>query len=183
MLGRKDPARGFTLLEALVVAALVGIIATIVGGILNSTYQRMRLEAAVSDIDSLLESAYSFMVRSQAEVFFGLVKNPWRLRVARDAALTDVLKEYAVPGFINFSLTALDGVESNWPAAGPNGPWVLRLDTFGRTTTPGGAPVASVQELAITHRGMVTGGLAPRLRYEVRIYPLWRVEVAKEVLP
>lgn len=183
MMSAKPSARGFTLLEALIVVALLGIVAAMVGGILNSTYQRMRIESAVNDIDSLLESAHAAMVETQGEVFIGLMKNPWRLRVTRDAALNDVLKEYVVPNFVGFSMATLEGVEVNWPAPGPDGPWQLRLDTFGRTTTLGGAPVSAVQTLTVTHRNVVTGRLTPRVRYEVRIYPLWRVEVAKEVWP
>ncbi len=179
-----DPrVRGFTLLEALVVVALLGIAAAIVGGILNTTYQRMRLETAVNDIDSLLESAYGAMVNTQAEVFIGLQKEPWRLQVARDAALTDVIEEYVVPAHVNFSTATLDAIQTNWPAASTNGPWRLRLDTMGRTTTVAGAPVTAVQTLTVTHRDMVTGRLKPPLRYEVRIYPLWRVDVAKEIVP
>ncbi len=176
-------SRGFSLLEALVVVALLGIAATIVGGVLNSTYQKMRLESAVNDIDSLLESAHSAMVSSQAEVFIGLQKGPWRLRVARDAALTDVVEEFVVPDYVSFSMAAVDGIQTNWPAATGDGPWRLRLDTVGRTTTVAGAPVTAVQTLTVTHRDVVTGRLKPRLRYEVRIYPLWRVDVAKEVVP
>lgn len=176
-------ARGFTLLEALVVVALLGIVAAIVGGILNATYQKMRLETAVNDIDSLLESAHESMISVQSDVFVGLLKAPWRLRVARDAALTDVVREFAVPEHVSFSMTTVDGVQTNWPAAGADGPWLLRLDTFGRTTTAAGAPVTAVQTLTVTHRDVVTGRLKPRLRWEVRIYPLWRVETAKEVVP
>lgn len=176
-------ARGFTLLEALVVVALLGIAATIVVGTLQSTYQKMRLETAVNDIDSLLESAYEHMVSTQAEVFFGLVEGPpWRLRVTRDAGLSVVLNEYVVPDYVNFSMGVVGAVDTNWPAAASNGPWRLRLDTFGRTTTVTGAPVTAVQTLTVTHRDVVTGRLKPRLRYEVRIYPLWRVDVAKEVV-
>lgn len=183
MVPTRSRARGFTLLEALVVVALVGIVVTIVVGTLQSTHQKLRLEAAANDIDSLLESAHAAMVNSQAEVFVGLQKEPWRLRVARDAALTDVLEEYVVPDHVNFSLAALDAVDTTWPAATADGPWRVRLDTFGRTTTPAGAPVAAVQTLTVTHRDVVTGRLTPRLRYEVRIYPLWRVDVAKEIVP
>jgi prepilin-type N-terminal cleavage/methylation domain-containing protein len=176
-------ARGFTLLEALVVVALLGIVAAIVGGILNTAYQKMRLETAVNDIDSLLESAYSAMVSTQGEVFIGLQKEPWRLRVARDAALTDVVAELMVPQYVSFSMASVEGVETNWPAVSTEGPWRLRLDTMGRTTTVAGAPLNAVQTLTVTHRDVVTGRLKPRLRYQVRIYPLWRVDVAKEVVP
>ncbi len=176
-------ARGFTLLEALVVVALVGIVVTIVVGVLQATYQKMRLETAVNDIDSLLESAHAAMVNTQAEVFIGLQKEPWRLQVARDAALTDVVEEFVVPEHVSFSMAAVDGIETNWPAAAADGPWRLRLDTMGRTTTVAGALVTATQTLTVTHRDVVTGRLTPRLRYEVRVYPLWRVDVAKEIVP
>ncbi|MEP0773514.1 MAG: prepilin-type N-terminal cleavage/methylation domain-containing protein [Acidobacteriota bacterium] len=179
----RSRARGFTLLEALVVVALLGIAVTIVAGTLQNTYQKMRLETAVNNIDSLLESAHAAMVSTQAEVFFGLVAGPpFRLRVARDAALSNVIEEYVVPDYVNFSMGVLGAVDTNWPAAASNGPWRLRLDTFGRTTTVTGAPVTAVQTLTVTHRDVVTGRLKPRLRYEVRVYPLWRVDVGKEVM-
>lgn len=183
MVPSRTRARGFTLLEALVVVALVGIVVTIVVGALQTTYQKMRLETAVNDIDSLLEAAHAAMVNTQADVFVGLLKEPWRLRVARDAALTDVLEELVVPGHVSFSMATVDGIQTNWPAAAADGPWLLRLDTVGRTTTAAGGPVTAVQALTVTHRDVVTGRLSPRLRYEVRIYPLWRVDVAKEIVP
>lgn len=176
-------ARGFTLLEVLVVVALFGIAATIVVGTLQSTYQKMRLETAVNDIDSLLESAHAAMISTQGEVFVGLISGPpWRLRVARNAALSSVVEEYVVPDYVNFSMNVLGAVDTNWPAMASNGPWQLRLDTVGRTTTVAGAPVTAVQTLTVTHRDVVTGRLKPRLRYRIEIYPLWRVNVAKEVL-
>lgn len=183
MVPTRSRARGFTLLEALVVVALVGIVVTIVVGTLQSTHQKLRLETAANDIDSLLESAHAAMVNTQAEVFVGLQKEPWRLRVARDAALTDVLEEFVVPDFVNFSIATLDGVETNWPAAAADGPWLLRLDTVGRTTNVAGGLVTAVQTLTVTHRDVVTGRLKPRLRYQVSVYPLWRVDVAKEIVP
>jgi prepilin-type N-terminal cleavage/methylation domain-containing protein len=175
--------RGFTLVELVVVLALFGLLALIAGGFVSASWQKMRLESTVGDVDTFLGSAYQQMVDTRGPVFVRLQKDERRIHIARDAAFTHVLAEYDLPAQVSLSMSSTTGVDCNWPATDPtDGPWILSCDTLGRTVDPvTGGVVAGVQTLTMTHVDMVSRRLTPVIRYTVRVLPLWRADVLKQV--
>lgn len=164
-------ARGFTLLEALVVVALLGLAALFVSSLFGSTYTKWQLDSTAKGIRTFLDSAYTRMVDTHSQTFVHL--NGQRLTLSRDVAGTNVLDSYQLPA----NLT----VSSNWPDDGSGGK-VLGCDTMGRTMNVStGAMVSTVQHLTMDDQAMLDGVVQPRITYQVHIYPLWRVDVEKQI--
>jgi len=94
-----------------------------------------------------------------------------------------VLRELELPELVNLSMTSTSEIDCDWPdedgatlsANDTSTPRILQLDLIGRTLDATGVQITGVRHLIITHDDMVTGALQPRMRYEVRIYPLWYV--------
>jgi prepilin-type N-terminal cleavage/methylation domain-containing protein len=179
---------GFTLIEALIVLAILGIIAGIASFAINSTWQRYRLEAAAGDARSFVQQTFTAMTGEGAPVFLRLVPgSPNRLEIASAADGTGVLRQLELPELISLSMTSTSEIECDWPAADgtvpsssdTSTPRVLQLDLIGRTLDATGAQVAGVRHLIMTHDDMVEGKLEPRMRYDVRLFPLWYVKLER----
>jgi prepilin-type N-terminal cleavage/methylation domain-containing protein len=179
---RRRRDAGFTLIEALIVLAMVGILAAMVTVPVNSYYQRSHLETTARDLRTFLESAASEATYQHANV---------TLSVAVDAD-HDVILTLApvtpghqatleLPSFVKIALNPGSALPATWvlPTAGN----VLICDTNERAIDPGSAQQSrAAQTFALTHVRMVDGSLKPVIRYDVQIYPLWRVTVTKSVL-
>jgi prepilin-type N-terminal cleavage/methylation domain-containing protein len=171
MTKRHSCARGFTLLEALVVVALLGLATLFVSSLFGSTYTRWQLDSSATEIRAFLESTYDHMVTTHGETFVHL-NGQW-LTVSRDAAGTNVLDSYRIPAGLELS--------TNWPDDG-TGAQALGCDSMGRTMNVGtGAMVNAVQQLSVDDRDMLDGRVQPRITYQIQIYPLWRVDVQKQI--
>ncbi len=179
---------GITLIEALIVLAILGIIAGIASFAINSTWQRYRLEAAAGDVRSFVQQTFTSMAGEGAPVFLRLVPGaPNRLEITSAADGTGVLRQLELPELISLSMTSISEIECDWPAADgstpsssdTSTPRVLQLDLVGRTLDATGDQVAGVRHLIMTHDDMVEGKLEPRMRYEVRLYPLWYVKLER----
>jgi len=180
--------RGVTLIEMLIVLALLAIVAGISSFAINSTWQRYRLEAAAGDVRSFVQQTFTAMTGAGAPVFLRLVPGtPNRLEIASAADGTGVLRQLELPELISLSMTSTAEIDCDWP--GPDGTVpaasdtstarVLQLDLVGRTLDATGIQVAGVRHLVMTHDDMVTGRLEPRMRYDVRLYPLWYVHLVR----
>jgi len=174
--------RGFTLLEVLIVVALVGFIALIALPQIGAAVQRARLDSRVTEIRTFLLSAYTTAGNESSAVVVRLeaiAGQPRRLRVTRNLDGTGVLGEHVLPEWLVLSTTDVNGVVSTWPQpTGVSNVWFLLVDPMGRTMNPETAnQVTAVQSLVLTHRNMVAGGLRPRIRYEVQVFPIWQVRV------
>jgi len=179
---------GVTLIEMLIVLALLGIIVGIASFAINSTWQRYRLEAAAGDARSFVQQTFTAMTGAGAPVFLRLVPGtPNRLEITSNADGTGVLRQLELPELINLSMTSTSEIDCDWPdvagavpsATDTSTPRVLQLDLVGRTLDATGAQVAGVRHLIMTHDDMVTGKLEPRMRYDVRLYPLWYVNLLR----
>lgn len=173
--------RGFSLIEALVVVVLVGILVAIGITQLYGFWQRSRLDSAVTEMRGFLQGVPNQTRQDQPTM---VVRPVWvrldaaqrRITVASNGAFTDVLAEHRFPEFL--------GATADWVvAATAAGPWTLQCDFQGRTVHPvSGVMVGGNQEITLTHRDMLTGRLRPRIQYRIRIAPLWNVTVQREVL-
>jgi prepilin-type N-terminal cleavage/methylation domain-containing protein len=179
---------GVTLIEMLIVLALLAIVAGISSFAINSTWQRYRLEAAAGDVRSFVQQTFTAMTGAGAPVFLRLVPGtPNRLEIASVADGSVVLRQLELPELISLSMTSTAEIDCDWPAEDGTVPAasdtstarVLQLDLVGRTLDATGIQVAGVRHLVMTHDDMVTGKLEPRMRYEVRLYPLWYVHLVR----
>jgi len=193
--------RGFTLLEALVVVAIIGIAAALAVVQVNKAWQKSRLDGAAHDLQSFLQSAYTFMVNSRAAVFVVLTpgsgSTPTTFTITQNADGSGTLfGTYSLPDFVSLSTAsaangALDS-RTVFPCACPPGtctlgsgtPGVLECDPIGRAMNSACSPPAMVtgaQTLVLTHVDMVTGKLTPRIVYTIQIPPVWKAQLTQAV--
>jgi outer membrane murein-binding lipoprotein Lpp len=82
---------------------------------------------------------------------------------------------------ISLSTVAVDQIQSaNWSANGTarSVARVLACDNFGRTIDPATSlQIAASATLSITHADMVAGRLSPHRNYQLRISPVWSVQI------
>ncbi len=193
VIGMGTPVRrvreaGVTLIEALVVLAIIALVTAIVMVPVNSYWQRSRLETTAGDIRNFLQQAYVEAVNqhSQITVTMQQVSGVWTLQIT--PAPPHAPAAYAIPDFVSLSLNPAPAA-GGWPTVG--GVATLICDTKGLTICPSGATgtaadtcdgvtqVRGVKTLSITHVSMVDGSLTPNTRYDVQVYPLWNVSVVK----
>jgi prepilin-type N-terminal cleavage/methylation domain-containing protein len=194
---RVGRAAGFTLIEALVVLAIVGLLVLIVIVPIGSYWQRSRLETTAGDIRNFLQSAYSEAINQHTQILVQLQKDTvtgrWELQLfpppppPRTASGTLLL-----PDFVSFADNPAS-TAGGWPVSSTNA--LIRgitCDPSGRTMVPtgftgsgvetAGQAVQEVKTLAVTHVNMVDGSLQPNTRDDIQLFPIWTVTVRKVLL-
>ena len=196
------PERGFTLLEALVVLLIMGLIAALAAVQINNIWQKSRLRSEAGNLSALLQSAYNYMVTNRAPVFVrlvpGIAGGP-----ATVVAVTQnvdgsgtIFGTYTLPSFATLDpklggVGGVNGLSTStvWPCGGGSScpttctissttPGVLEVDTMGRAVDPcTGTQVKAVQQLLMTHVNMVGSGasLTPEIVYTMQVFPVWKV--------
>lgn len=186
--------RGFTLLEMLIVVALVALITVIMIIAVSRAIKRQRLEVAARQLQSLIEKAYVLQAQNHTGVF--VVLNA----TAGDGTRTVELRLDSFPpdnqlsaaelaaGIIasNQLVLSSDLVVSacNWPAltVGGKNVNVLLCDSVSRTMDPTvnpSTPIANAT-ISLTHVDMTTAPpkLTPRVRYDIVQDRLWHATLS-----
>jgi prepilin-type N-terminal cleavage/methylation domain-containing protein len=176
---------GFTLIEALVVLAIVGLMAAMVTVPINGYVQRSRLESTARDLRTFLQSAYSEAVALHVPVTLSMSVETTTKAVTLQLApvVPGHQASFPLPSLVRFARNPGSALPGTWPD--PTAATVLICDTNGRALSPGlevPLQASAAQTFAITHTRMVDGSLKPLIRYDIQVFPVWRVVVTKSVL-
>jgi type II secretory pathway pseudopilin PulG len=178
---RRVREAGVTLLEALIVLAIVGLVTAIVVVPVNSYWQRSRLQTTAGDIRNFLQQAYIEAVDYHTQITMTLQQNAdgrWVLQGTNSLPPPRAWQAtYTLPDFVSLALNPASGA-GGWPGSGATRS--LICDSKGLTIDPSTShQVLTTQTLAITHVRMLDGSLTPNTRYDIQVYPLWNVTVVK----
>lgn len=181
---RRHRESGVTLLEALIVLTIVGVLAAIVTVPINSYWQRARVETTAGDIRNFLQQAFTESVNQHTPINVTLQQDAdgrWVLQLnPAPAAPRTANGTYTIPAFVSLAYNPASGA-GGWPTSGPAR--TLTCDTVGRAIDPTtGLQVTSTVTMSITHARMVDGSLAPNIRHDIQVFPLWNVTIRKTVL-
>jgi prepilin-type N-terminal cleavage/methylation domain-containing protein len=182
---------GFTLIEALVVLVIVGVLAALVTVPINAYWQRARTETTAGDIRNFLQQAFTEAINQHTPINVTLQQTAgqWVLQLTPPPLKS--VGTYTLPEFVSLDLNPVAG-SGGWPVL--DAVRTLTCDTKGFTVCPSGATgryadecdgikaVKETKTLSITHTGMIDGSLAPKIRYDIQVFPLWNVTVRKTLV-
>lgn len=200
--------RGFTLLELLIVIAILGIALTFGLSGLNTILKRQRLNRAAEDVKATAARTLTEMQNRNQPAFFVVGKyvanqgtdvavvldangdgtldeafDPNGDGLFDDGAANIVLWRARVPVDVALSNTglAVQTFNTQWerPSAG-SASAVLLCDFLGRAVIPTtGAMITGPATVQLSHREMISGSLTPLVTYTVSIGPLFKTELAR----
>ena len=184
---------GFSLIEILVVVAILGLISVMMTIAVSKTLKRQRLETAAHEIQSFVTNAYSRTAATGRAVLlqvtapasdgsrqinmFDDTDNDLKFTSGNDARMAIQL----VPGDI---LVSAPTDVTSWPSPSSD-TFLVACDVMGRTVNPtltNPVPVAGPVSLSMTHKEMGSGGtLRPDIRYDITLNVLWQPAIVKYV--
>jgi prepilin-type N-terminal cleavage/methylation domain-containing protein len=203
---RVGRAAGFTLIETLVVLAIVGLLVLVAIVPIGSYWQRSRLETTAGDIRNFLQSAYSEAINQHTQVVVTLQKNAttglWELYLTPPPL--NGSRFLVLPEFVSFAYNPLATL-GGWPVSSSDANVRgIMCDPSGRTMVPvfpvvpvspvvaatftgssvetAGQAVQEIKTLAVTHANMVDGSLQPNTRDDIMLFPIWTATVRKVLL-
>jgi type IV fimbrial biogenesis protein FimT len=177
---RRCRESGFTLLEALVVLAIVGVLAALVTVPINSYWQRARTETTAGDIRNFLQQAFTESINQHTPVNVTLQQTAGQWVLQLNPPPLKTVATYTLPEFVSLALNPAAGA-GGWPVSGAAR--TLTCDTLGRTIDPTtGNQVTSTVTMSVTHTRMMDGSLTPKIRYDIQVFPLWHVTVRKTLV-
>jgi prepilin-type N-terminal cleavage/methylation domain-containing protein len=196
---------GFTLVELLIVLALIGVIATIMVFTTSSTLKKQRVEAQAAEVKGFVERAYIDTMRLHVPIYIVIEDrdaNGERLinRWADDGGVVprvsdglldennDTLLDSLI---IPRDIALIDGIGSDVNLVG--GTWFLPA-SIGKPAllcniqgylvdpdNPGFGRFNAILTIPVTHTEMVEEALRPRFSYDVDVTPLWHVTTEKRL--
>ena len=173
--------RGFSLVEGLIVIAIIGLMALIAGLQIANFIGKSNLEGAASEVRTFLDSAKSLMVKENTPITvrYLVVGTKPTLQLMPTAGAP--LRALTLPDYVKVAVNPGGLAPASWPTPAAGNLFIC--DTQGRTLGATGAQVTGVQTISFTHKGMVGvsgyNSVTPRMRYDVQLFPLWTVNVSK----
>lgn len=199
---RGNGERGFSLIEVLVVVAILGFIATLLTFNVSNTLKKQRLEMGAEQFNSFLRSAQVASAERSQGAFIVISPNAdgshtlWMVtdtdrnnQLGFDPASPDAGPDFVVPSqrhtitddIVIHPEQAIPGGINLWPVI--DGNFVLLCDPrglpFDPSTNPP-RPFTSAVRISITHAEMLNGGLRPKFRFDISVSPLWHSTVVRE---
>jgi prepilin-type N-terminal cleavage/methylation domain-containing protein len=191
-MGQDRGHRGFSLLEILIVVALLGMISVIMTIAVSKTLKRQRLETAAHEVQSFATRAYTNTTSTGRAVFLRVsapAADGSRTMTLFDDADNDLKYTAGTDVQLATQLVTGDLIVSapptgiaSWPSPSSN-VFLVACDATGRTvdptvTTP--TPLTVPVSLSITHWEMGTGGtLRPNIRFDITLNVLWQPTITK----
>jgi prepilin-type N-terminal cleavage/methylation domain-containing protein len=183
--GRQNPnsdVSGFTLIEVLVVVAILGLIAAILTVAVSNAIKRQRLDTAAQQLRSFMDRAYVSTTQTGNGMFvqIGAVRTDGSrsVRLVEDSnsnrTLDSTDQVLATETITNdLVLSNSSTAATAWPVV--SGSLEMLCDSMGRAIDPTtGRQITGDLTISLTHTDMTgSGTLTPRLRYDIRLYPLW----------
>ena len=160
--GKSRTQRGMTLVEILVVVALIGIAALIAVTNLLTIQRRFQLESGVREVTAFLNEVPNYAKQQNASVFLVWDASARSFSVATDAAATNVLESINIPTELTIS--------------GPSAS-VLRCDVIGRTFVGASTVMMTTLQTVIMTHADTPEPSAPT--YLFSLSPLWAITVTK----
>ncbi|MEW5764319.1 MAG: pilus assembly FimT family protein [Acidobacteriota bacterium] len=180
--------RGFSLIEMLIVMAILGLIAVILTVAVSKTLKRQRLETAAQQLKSFVDRAYVETSQTGLGVFVQI--GAVQANGTRTVSLVEDTNSNGTPESTDTVLgtetITADIVLSNsavaanqWPTVG--GALTLLCDTMGRAVDPTtNRQIQSEAQVTLTHVEMTgSGTLKPRFNFTLGVTPLWRPTTTK----
>jgi prepilin-type N-terminal cleavage/methylation domain-containing protein len=200
---RDSGGRGFSIIELLVVLAILGLTLTVAGATVMRAIKRSYLSSTVQGLQLLASRAQLEAQRRSTMVFLRigpvgsgpngtLPVELWAdadgdgvFTAASDLRIQQVLLD---PKRISLSTVASNQIQSaNWSQdADTSKERLLACNTFGQTMTydPSSPDppstlhqITATATLTVTHTDMISSVLLPRLNDQLRISPAWSVEI------
>ncbi len=172
----KSRQGGFTLIEALVVVALLGIVLAITAAMLRSVKEKTGLEATVTNLRGLMDRAPTEAVKRRTTVRVRYDPSNRRFQlVSRDSSgNVTIIDSYTLPDGVVFENTS----PTAWPTVGSF--YGLDCDTMGRLLNPAsGARLLTPQSFQVTLKAMQDGIVKPKIAYLFQVFPVWSCRVTK----
>jgi prepilin-type N-terminal cleavage/methylation domain-containing protein len=173
--------RGFSLIEGMVVIAIIGLMALIAGLQIANFVSKSNLEGAANEVRTFLESAKSLMVKENTPITVRYVVVGTEPTLQLMPTAGGPLRTLALPAYVKVAVNPGGLAPASWPTPAAGNLFIC--DTQGRTLGATGSQVTGVQTISFTHKGMVGmagySSVTPRMRYDVQLFPLWTVNVSK----
>lgn len=193
-------ARGFSLIEVIVVVAIMGVIAMIGIGQLSKALARQLVASGASDSRTAMQRVRTEGQNRNVMSFLRIAppnangttplqviidsNNNSQLDVGTDRVILD----YPVAADLVVASPAPAGVTGattwdQWIARATNDHYV-GCDFLGRTVNPTtGVQVVRPARIELTHAGMVSGKITPQVTYTLSVNPVWNVAVSQRLGP
>ena len=196
--------RGFSLIEILVVVALLGLITVILTIAVSKTLKRQRLETAAHGLQSFLNKAYTTTSATGRSTFVWVsAPSTSGVRTVRvyddtnnngvfDSGSDAIIDTQTITSDLVMAAPPSSTAYRSWPATSTANTFIIECDTMGRaidppnsstnSSTTAGVPMTLPAVISLTHREMGTGGtLRPNTAYFMTVNLLWQPTIQKWV--
>ena len=202
---RNSPRRGVSLIELLVVLAILLLVFAMAGVFVGPPLKRARLASAAMDVEVLAKQVpiqsrtrragqglFVFLRTNTADRTFELVAdtNPAPAGDGRfqdpdgasptDVRIADVARVRLPDRIVFYHPGAPYGASwANWGTTATG--FAVGIDYQGRTVRPAGGQIGGPAVLFLTHADMISGAVTPLVVHRISIGPVWSVRQTRLV--